>query len=128
MRDPDHFIAPFVELASAQAVKFSSEDQVLIYRQLVVERKFLRHVADDVFDRFGVAHHIVSIDPRAAVARLQNSTKHANDSGLAGTIRTEKSEDRSFFDFKRNMIDGGERAEAFRQTFALDHCFHCRSW
>src|SRR4051794_32755443 len=104
MRDPDHFIAPFVEFSPAQAVKLSGEDQVLIYRQLVVEGKLLRHVADDVFDRFGVAHHVMSIDPRAAVTWLQNSAKHANDGGFSGTIRTEKSENRSFSDFKRNVI------------------------
>ena len=98
MRNRDHFIAPFIEGASAQSVKFPGEDEIFVHRQLVVERKFLRHVADDVFDRFGIARDVVTIDARAAVARLQNSAEHSNDGGFAGTVRSEKSEDRSFAD------------------------------
>src|SRR5437879_4363914 len=42
----DHFIPPLIQFATAQAIKFSCKDEVLIYGQLVVKRKFLRHVAD----------------------------------------------------------------------------------
>src|SRR5206468_11327236 len=51
MRRGDHFLAPLVQFATAQAIKFPCKDEVLIYGQLVVERKFLRHVADHFLNR-----------------------------------------------------------------------------
>ena len=72
MRRGDHFVAPLVQFAAAQAIKLPGKDEVLIHRQLVIERKFLRHVADHFFDRFGISHDVVPADSPRAVARLQN--------------------------------------------------------
>ena len=100
---------------TAQAVKFSRKDEVLIHRQLVVERKFLRHVTDHFLDRFDIPHNVVATDSRRALGRLQNSAQHPDHGCFARTIRAEKPEDRSLPDGKRNVIDSRESAEAFRQ-------------
>ena len=74
--------------------------QILVHRQFVVERKFLRHVTDHLLDRFAFLHHIVAADARRAFGRLEYSAKHPNDGRFAGTVRPEKTEDRTFPDRK----------------------------
>ena len=98
MRCCDHFVAPLIQFATAQAIKFSGEDEVLIHGQLVIERKFLRHVADHFFDRLGISHNIMAPDARRALSRLENSAQHPDHGCFPGTIRPEKPEDRSFSD------------------------------
>ena len=73
MRCADHFLAPLIQLAAAQAIKFSCEDEILIHSQLVVERKFLRHVADHFLNRLQIPHDVVAADSRRALSRLQDS-------------------------------------------------------
>ncbi len=124
MRDRDHFVAALIQLPAVQPVKFTGENEVLIRGQLIVKRKFLRHITDHFFDRFGLAHNIMAADARGSVARLKNSAQHPDDSRFAGTVRPEKSEDRAFSDGKRNVIDRGQRAEAFRQPFTFNHRIH----
>ena len=121
MGDRDQFVATLLQFLSAQTVKLAGKGKVLTHRQLVVERKFLRHVADHFFDGFALAADIVTADPGGAFRRLQNAAEHSDDGGLAGTIRSEKSEDGAARDRKADVIDGGEMAEAFRQPVALDH-------
>src|ERR1700719_3159517 len=113
MRNRDQFVPALSQIPPAQSIKLSGKDQVFINRQLVVERKFLRHVTDDVFDRFGIARHVMTIDARGTVAWLQNSAKHSNHRRFSGTVRPQKPKDRSFADLERNVIDGGESAETF---------------
>ena len=72
----DHFVAPLIQFATAQAIKFSGKDEILVHGQLVVERKFLRHVADHFLDRLGFSHNIVAPDARRALGRLENSAQH----------------------------------------------------
>ena len=124
MSDRDQFIAALIQLPAVQPIKFTGEDEVLIRGQLIVKRKFLRHVTDHVFDRFGLAHNIMPADARGSVARLKNSAKHPDHGRFAGAIRPEKSEDRTFRDGKGNVIDRGECAKAFRQPFAFNHRIH----
>src|SRR5262249_29050115 len=95
MRRANHFLAPLVQFATAQAVKFSCKDEVLIHGQLVIERKFLRHVADHLLDWFQVSGDVMAADSRRAVARLQNSAQHPDHGCFPRTIRAEKAEDRS---------------------------------
>src|SRR4029434_6220947 len=106
MRDRDQLIASVIQLSPAQAVKFAGENEIFIYRQLIVERKLLRHVADHLLDRLYLSHNVVPVDPRRPVTRLKNSAQHPDHGGFARTVRTEKAEDGSLADRKRNMIYG----------------------
>src|SRR4030095_14198676 len=91
-------LAPLVHLVTAQAIKFSCKDEVLIHGQLVVERKFLRHVADHFLDRLGISDNIVGPNTNPALRRLENSAQHPDHGCFPGTIRAEKPEDRSSSD------------------------------
>src|SRR4029077_14404972 len=121
MRRGNHFLAPLIQLATAQTIKFSCEDEILIHSQFIVERKFLRHVADQFLNRLQIPHDVVAAYSRCALSRLQNSAKHSDHGCFSRTARAEKTEDRSLPDRKRNMIDSGESAETLRQSFHLDH-------
>ena len=72
----DQLIATLGQFATTQSVQFSGKNKVLVHGQLVIKRKFLRHVADHLFDRLGFPHDIMTTDARGALARLKNSAQH----------------------------------------------------
>src|ERR1700758_4091046 len=63
----------------------------------------------------------MTTDACRALAWFQNSAQHPDHRCFSRTVRTEKAEDRSFSNSKRNMIDSGEIAESLRQPFHFDH-------
>jgi hypothetical protein len=81
----------------------------------------LRHIADHFFDRLGISHDVMPANSRGSIARFENSAQHPNHSRFAGAVGTEKAENRSLADGKRNVIDSRERAEALRQPLNFDH-------
>ena len=91
----NELIPAFLKFLIAETVKLPREKQVLIHRQLVIERKLLRHITDHFLDRFSFADDIVATDSRRSFRRLQNPTKHADDGRFAGTVRPEKTKNRS---------------------------------
>ena len=115
-----------LQVAVPQAVELAGKKQVLVHRQLVVEGKFLRHIADHFLDCVALAQDIAAPDARRAVGRLENSAQHPDDGGFAGAVRAEKAENRAACDRKTDMINRGETAEALRQAVALDHRVHQR--
>src|SRR5581483_1325964 len=123
MRERDQFIAALLQLAAALAVELAVKNKVLIHGQLVVEREFLRHVADRFFQLVALLHHVESRDVCAAFRRLENAAEHANHRRFTRAVRAEKTEDRAAPDAEADVIDGCEIAKAFRQPVALDHRF-----
>ena len=87
-------------LASAQAIDAGVEIHVLLGGQVLVEREFLRHVADQFLDRFKIPNDVVPADSRRAFGRLQNAAEHPNHSCFSRTVWAEETEDRSFSDAK----------------------------
>ena len=83
MRERDQFVAPLRQSRSAQAVEPTVKHEVFMHGQLVVERKFLGHVADERLDAVGFARHVVAGDLRAAIARFEEAAQHADDRGFA---------------------------------------------
>src|SRR6266446_9804662 len=100
MRDSDQFVASLFQCATFQSVELAGENKIFVRRQLVVERKLLRHVPDHLFDLFAFANDVVTADASAAFGRLKNSAKHPDNGRFAGTIRAEESKDRAFADGK----------------------------
>ena len=104
----DQLFHALFERGAREAVEPAIELQVFVHGELVVEGKFLRHVANGGFEfitRFG---DIDAGDGGGAIGRLQNSAKHTDDGRFAGAIRTEKSEDGTFGDGEGDMIDSRE--------------------
>src|ERR1051325_978250 len=119
----DQFIATFGQSSAAQAIEPSVKHQVFINGQFVVERKFLRHVTDQIFDLFGLCRDVKTRKSCMTVAWLKQSAQHSNYRGFTRTIRSEETEDGTFGNFETDVIDGGEMAEPFGQLFAVDHDF-----
>src|ERR1043165_8317872 len=121
MRYADQLLASFLQIGAAQTIKPAIKLQILMHRQLVVQRKFLRHVTDQPFDLFGFLFDIVTRNRCVSFGWFENSAKHANHCRFAGAIWTQKSKNRSARDRKADVIDRGKMAEEPRQIRALDH-------
>src|SRR5260370_7073422 len=56
-----------------------------------------------------------------AVIRRQLARDHVEDRALARAVRPDQAEDLAFFDLERDVVDGGEAAEALDQPGDLQH-------
>jgi hypothetical protein len=77
-RHVEHEVASRREPIGAQPVDAAEEGDVLIDRQLLVQRELLRHVADAPLHAFGVAADVEPADDRRPRCRLEQSTQHAD--------------------------------------------------
>ena len=102
------------------AVDAAEEVDVLFHGQVVVERKFLRHVADVLLDGFRLRGDVQPADRRAARSGLQQAAQHANGGGFARAVRAQESEDFAAADVEIDMIHGDEIAEALHQVVDFD--------
>src|SRR5207249_12224491 len=75
------------------AVDAAEEVNVLLDREVIVERELLRHVPDVAANGLGVARDVVSADSGAAARRAEQPAENPDRGGLAGAVRPEKSED-----------------------------------
>ena len=98
------------------AVHSREKVDVLLYGEIVVERKLLRHVADVFAHLLGFDGHIQALDQSAPGGGRQQSAQHADGRGFSGSVRAQKSEDLPLADLQGNVIDGDERAEGFYQS------------
>src|ERR1019366_1453151 len=96
----DELVIALLERRAAQAVKAPIKAQVLMRRQLVVERELLGHIADEGLDALQVTRHIQPGDARLAVARLEQAAQETNHRRFARAVRAEEAEDGSFGDLK----------------------------
>ena len=125
VRQRDQLIVALLKPCAAQAVKAAIKLEVLVRRQLVIERELLRHVANETLDLLQLPGHIQAADPRQPAARLEQPAQKPYHRGLARTIRAEKAEDRALLDLEADVINGGEVAKPLGQPFTLDHRLAC---
>ena len=79
-----------------RAVDAAEELQVLAHAQVFVQRKLLRHVADDLLDLPTFADDVEARNPACAARRRKDSGEHADRRGFAGPVRSKKTEDLAF--------------------------------
>jgi hypothetical protein len=96
------------------------EVQVLADRQVLVQREALRHVADAPLQRLGVAGNLVAEHVDLAGARAQQAAQHADRRRFSGPIRPEEAVHLAFAHGEIDVVDGHERAEAFRQSLRVN--------
>src|SRR5208282_3009911 len=72
------------------AVHARDEAEILPNREIVPERKALRHVADVAFDLLGLANNVVTEASALATVRREQSAEHADRCRLAAAIGAEK--------------------------------------
>ena len=105
---------------SVQTVDLSEKDQVLAYRQILVERKALRHVANLAFDRLGVSPHIDAQYGGIAFTRREQPTQHADRRGFAGAVRTQEAVDAAAGDLQIDVIHCNKIGETTGQLSSRD--------
>ena len=111
---------PRLHLTPRQRIDLGQEIEILVDRQVFVERELLRHVADPLAQGGRFPGHLEAQDERIACARREQSAEHPDRRRLARTVRPEESVDLGAGDLERQSIDGGIRAEAARQAAGGD--------
>ena len=112
------------DLASAglgiEAVNLRVEAQILQNRKIVIEGKFLAHVADALAHRVGIGADVNAIHPGAAAGQRQNAAQHLDDRGLAAAVGAEEAEDFARLDAQAHAIHGSDLAEFADHVFRDD--------
>ncbi len=107
--------------AAVQSVGAGEEIEVLGDRELAVERKFLRHVADVLARRGARPAQVEAGDAQRSGSGGQKPAQHAERRRLARAVRTEQAEDLAATNFEADVIDRREGAELAHQVVHLDH-------
>jgi hypothetical protein len=103
-----------------KVVEPRDEEEVLFDRQILVEREFLRHVADFALDPRAVAAHVEAEHcPLAGVGR-QQAADHTDRRGLAGAVRAKETDDLARCDAQVDVVDGDDPVERLGETGDVD--------
>jgi len=94
--------------------------EVLPHRELVVERKRLRHVADATARLEVAGIDFLAEEPGLALGGREQPREHLHRRRLAAAVRAEEAKDLAAADAEAHVVDGGEAAEAHRQVFRFD--------
>ena len=106
--------------AGFSSIEPRHELQVLGDRQILVEREFLRHVADFALDLQALGPDVVAEHLARAFVGRQQAAHDADGRRLAGAVRPEEADDLAFGDVHRHMVDDGLGAEALDEAGDLD--------
>jgi hypothetical protein len=118
------FIEQFHRLALdvgiVHSIDSSKEANILLDREVFVERELLTHVTNATFDLFVLSGDVVARHRTETRSGLTESAKHAHGSGFAGTIGAKKTKYFTPMDGKRDMVDGIEIAKTFHEVTNYD--------
>src|SRR5205085_6282793 len=87
----DHLLRGAARIA--HAIKARDEFQVLAHREILIQRKALRHVTDLALDPVGVAADVVAEAGALTAIGRQQAAQHADRRGLAASVRAEAAVD-----------------------------------
>ena len=96
-----------------EVVEPGDEIEVLLDRQVLVEREPLGHVADLALDTAAAADDVVAEHRPLAGVRRQKPADHADRGGLARAVGAEKADDLARRHFQRDMVDHRRRRSAW---------------
>ncbi len=111
---------PLGKLFPGHAIDAAEELEILLDREIAIERELLRHVADVLAHAFRIAGDIDAGDDGAASARPQQAAEDADDGRLPRAIGTEEAHDFALGDLEAHMVDGDEIAEPLDQLIGHD--------
>jgi hypothetical protein len=103
-----------------EIVEARHKEQILLDRQVLVEREPLGHVADLGLDAAALANDVVAQHRSLARVRGQEPADHADSRRLARAVGPEKADDLARGDFERNVIDDDGRAEPLGEVRYVD--------
>ena len=91
---------------------------------VAVARGTFGKITELAFGKFWRHLHIDAGDARAAGIRLEEANKHLHGCRLAGSIRSEETQDFATLDLQRDSIDGVNVAEALVEIGSFDQDRH----
>src|SRR3982750_3948555 len=97
---------------AVEAVDARDESEVLLDREVFVERKALRHVTRLALDRLRFPREIEAEHLAAPRIGREESAQHPKRRRLARAIGAEEAADMAFDDLDRHVLDRAVRAEA----------------
>jgi hypothetical protein len=106
---------------AAKAVGAREKIQVLTDRQLPIERKLLRHVAQMLPGRGAGLAHIDSRNRQGASRGGQEPAEHAERCGFAGSVRSEQTENLPSLDAETHMVNRDKFPETPIEIVDFDH-------
>src|SRR5215469_4608584 len=80
----EHVVFSFGTAFAGNAVDAAEEIDVLVDREVVIERELLRHVADGAADIVGLGGDVETVDAGASRGGSQQAAEHADGGGFAG--------------------------------------------
>jgi len=104
-----------------RAKQIGKKVQVLDDGQIGIERKALRHIADDFFDRFGIARRFDAVHQHAPQRGIQGGGDEAERCRLARAIGPNQAENFARVNLEREVVDGDGRGEAFGEMLDGNH-------
>src|SRR5213594_4207218 len=96
------------------------EHEVLLDRQVVVQREALRHVADGRLDTLRIAAQIDAQHAPLALRRLEDPTQHAERRRLPGAVGSEEAVQLAASDAEVETVHRNDPAEALREPVGDD--------
>ena len=98
----------------------AEEINVLLHRQIVIERELLGHIADMFSDVLRFGRHIEPAYASPAIARGEQPAENANGGRLAGSVGAEEAENLAPTDGEGNVVYGDKGAESLHEAIYLD--------
>jgi hypothetical protein len=114
--------AALAQRVPRQAVERAEQFQIRPRRQLVVERKVLRHQSDAALDFAFVAGDRLAFDGNAAAVRRNETAQHGDDRRLARAVGPQQADDFAGRRGERNARDDLARAVGLPQVLRYQHC------
>jgi len=96
------------------------EFDVLFDGEIVVQRKFLRHVADVAADLLRLGGDVIALHGCLARRGRQQAAEDPDRRGLAGAVGAEETVDLAGRDGEVETVEGGDVAERLHQAFGMD--------
>ncbi len=97
----------------------SEEVQVLLHRQVLVEREAAGHIPYPPTDLLPVPHHVQAADGGGTAIGQQQRGQDTEQGGLPRPVRTDQPEQLAGGDLQREVAQGLDRTIAF--TYMIDY-------
>src|SRR5262245_7133518 len=117
LQHPRNLFGPFT---GRHAVHTREELEVLIDRQIVVERKLLRHVADALPHGRCANRALHARKLYFSFAGIEQAAQHLDRGGFAGAICAEQTIDLAVANFEAEIVDCAKLAEVAGQALSPD--------
>ena len=114
IKDPEQFVRLRFQLFFRQTVDAAVQTDILPYLQVAIKGKLLAHIADMPLDQFRFLIDIETGNLSHPGSRCQKAAQHTHGCRLAGSVRSQETEDLSLAYRETDVVDSGKGTETFR--------------